>query len=239
MFTEWIGEVVKLVLSTLCLICHYFDSTVWWFVGPFPKHILRPANVHYYHHQFLNREGRWSTTDDVATNFFHFSLFSTALWDLLNSKQMLHSLELREVIKEWKDQPFVCRRCHQITFCSCQDGDNSWTIFTAVQLKMIRLVSLKSARAFYHLMHLWAPWRHLFSALCNWLLQIRLQCQPWLVILSGFFVLSLLCPSVSWGGKGKAEVVVCSSCTKGLSPFIVFVCVCVFYKQDQAISWMS
>ena len=34
----------------------------------------------------LNREGCWGTTDDFATSFLHFSLFSTALWDLANSK---------------------------------------------------------------------------------------------------------------------------------------------------------
>ena len=35
-------------------------------------------------HLSLNREGRWGTTDDLATSFLHFSLFSTALWDLAN-----------------------------------------------------------------------------------------------------------------------------------------------------------
>ena len=39
----------------------------------------------------LNREGRWGTTDDFATSFLHFSLFSTALWDLLNCRPV-HSL---------------------------------------------------------------------------------------------------------------------------------------------------
>ena len=34
------------------------------------------------HHQSLNYKGRWGTIDDFATNFLHFSLFSTALWDL-------------------------------------------------------------------------------------------------------------------------------------------------------------
>ena len=34
---------------------------------------------HNHHQQFLNREGRWGTTDDFATSFLHFSLFSTAL----------------------------------------------------------------------------------------------------------------------------------------------------------------
>ena len=41
---------------------------------------------HHHHHQFLNREGRWGTTDDFATSFLHSSLFSTALWDLPNSR---------------------------------------------------------------------------------------------------------------------------------------------------------
>ena len=35
-------------------------------------------------HLSLNREGRWSTTDDFATSLLHFSLFSTAFWDLAN-----------------------------------------------------------------------------------------------------------------------------------------------------------
>ena len=41
---------------------------------------------HHHHHQSLNREGRWGTTDDFATSLLHFSLFSTALWDLPNSR---------------------------------------------------------------------------------------------------------------------------------------------------------
>ena len=36
-------------------------------------------------------EGRWGTTDDFATSFLHFSLFSTALWNLANSRPV-HSL---------------------------------------------------------------------------------------------------------------------------------------------------
>ena len=46
-------------------------------------------HCHHHHHQSLNREGRWGTTDDFATNFLHFSLFSTALWDLANSRPVL------------------------------------------------------------------------------------------------------------------------------------------------------
>ena len=44
---------------------------------------IQKGNHH--HHHSLNREGRWGTTDDFATSFLHFSLFSTALWDLPNS----------------------------------------------------------------------------------------------------------------------------------------------------------
>ena len=47
----------------------------------------------HHHHQSLNRKGRWGTTDDFATSFLHFSLFTTALWDLLNSRPV-HSLML-------------------------------------------------------------------------------------------------------------------------------------------------
>ena len=44
-----------------------------------------------HHHQSLNREGHWGTTDDFATSFLNFSLFSIALWDLPNSRPV-HSL---------------------------------------------------------------------------------------------------------------------------------------------------
>ena len=50
-------------------------------------------SFHHHHHQSLNRENRWGTTDDFATSFLHFSLFSTALWDLPNSRPV-HSLML-------------------------------------------------------------------------------------------------------------------------------------------------
>ena len=55
--------------------------------------IIQPHHHHHHHHQSLNREGRWVTTDDFATSFLHFSLFSTALWELPNSRPV-HSLML-------------------------------------------------------------------------------------------------------------------------------------------------
>ena len=51
----------------------------------------------------LTAMGRWGTTDDFATSFLHFSLFSTALWDLLNSKPVdSHMLS---------SHPFLCLPC--------------------------------------------------------------------------------------------------------------------------------
>ena len=44
-------------------------------------------------HLTLNHKGHWGTTDDFSTYFLHFSLFSTALWDLANSRSV-HSLML-------------------------------------------------------------------------------------------------------------------------------------------------
>ena len=53
----------------------------------------RKVDIHHHHDLSLNREGRWGITDDFATSFLQFSLFSTALWDLPNSRPV-HSLML-------------------------------------------------------------------------------------------------------------------------------------------------
>ena len=54
-------------------------------------------------HLSLDREGRWGTTDDFATSFLHFSLLSTALWDLANFRPV-HSLMLSSHL-------FLCLPC--------------------------------------------------------------------------------------------------------------------------------
>ena len=58
---------------------------------------LRLHHHHHHHHRrrhlSLNRKGRWGTIDDFTTSFLHFSLFSTALLDLANSRPV-HSLLL-------------------------------------------------------------------------------------------------------------------------------------------------
>ena len=58
---------------------------------------------HQHHHLSLNLEGRWDTTDDFTTSFLHFSLSSTALWDLANSRPV-HSLKLTSHL-------FLCLSC--------------------------------------------------------------------------------------------------------------------------------
>ena len=55
------------------------------------------------HHLSTNHEGLWGTTDDFPTSFLHFPLFSTALWDLANSRPV-HSLMLSSLL-------FFCLPC--------------------------------------------------------------------------------------------------------------------------------
>ena len=58
---------------------------------------------HHHHHLSPSRDGRWGTTDDFAISVLHFSLFSTALWDLANSRPA-HSLMLSSHL-------FLCLPC--------------------------------------------------------------------------------------------------------------------------------
>ena len=46
-------------------------------------------HYHHHHHLSLNHEACWGTTDDFETSFLHFLLFSSALWDLANSRPVL------------------------------------------------------------------------------------------------------------------------------------------------------
>ena len=56
----------------------------WWsFVTDSSAHLSSST------HLSFNHVGRWGTKDDFATSFLHFSLFSTALWDFVNSRPVL------------------------------------------------------------------------------------------------------------------------------------------------------
>ena len=65
--------------------------------------IILMVIIHHHHHLSHNGEGRWGTTDDFATTFLHFSLFSTALWDLADSRPV-HCLMLSSHL-------FLCLPC--------------------------------------------------------------------------------------------------------------------------------
>ena len=69
--------------------------------------------AHHHHHLSLNRKGWWDTTDDFATSFLHFSLFSAALLDLANSWPV-HSLMLFSYL-------FPCLSSFPF-HCALQDG---------------------------------------------------------------------------------------------------------------------
>ena len=72
---------------------------------------------HHHHHQSLNCEGRRGTTNDFATCSLHFSLFSSALWDLLNSRPV-HFLTLSSHL-------FLCLPCllpHHEPDCLSKSG---------------------------------------------------------------------------------------------------------------------
>ena len=65
-------------------------------IVPFHLNLPHTTNVRFHltslHlHLFLNTGARWDTTDDFMTSFLHFSLSSTAVWDLVNSRPV-HSL---------------------------------------------------------------------------------------------------------------------------------------------------
>ena len=84
-------------------------------------------------HLSLNREGRWGTTDDFATSFLHFSLFTTALWDLADSRPV-HSLMLSSHL-------FHCLPCLLPPFTVLQDGFGQtwWTGDMSIPLQFASL----------------------------------------------------------------------------------------------------
>ena len=83
------------ITNCYSLYCRRLQKTAKFGVISRYVHILFEwvTHHHHHHHQSLNREGRWGTTDDFATSFLHLFLFSTALWDLPNSRPV-HSLML-------------------------------------------------------------------------------------------------------------------------------------------------
>ena len=103
-----------IITNTDIYHCHHFLYS-YIPLSSLPPLLHTTVIIHHHHHQSLNREGRWGTTNDFATSFLHFSLFSTALWDLPNSRPV-HCLMLSSHL-------FLCRPCLLPPFhCALQDG---------------------------------------------------------------------------------------------------------------------
>ena len=98
---------------------------------------------HHHHHLSFKRQGRWGTTDDFTTSFLHFSLFSTALWDLMNSGPV-HSLMLSSHL-------FFCLPClRPLSLCLenwfCQDLMNGRRGHTTAVCVSLRRSGLRVVR---------------------------------------------------------------------------------------------
>ena len=91
-------------VCTYVLVGGLFFVCLFKYILIFCRNSTMVGNIQYHHHhQSLNREGRWGTTDDFTASLLHFSLFSTALWDLVNSRPV-HSLMLSSNL-------FFCQPC--------------------------------------------------------------------------------------------------------------------------------
>ena len=112
----------------------------------------------HHHHLFLNREGRWGTTDDFTTSFLDLSLFSTALWDLANSRPVL-SLMLSFHL-------FLCLPCLLFPF--------------TVPYKMVLARPDKQETWPYHCsLHLFTMVRSLCSPIVCWILALASLLVMW------------------------------------------------------------
>ena len=84
---SWIPSVVLRGLNKTWIASHVVSHLVLNSKSPLNNETFL------YLHLPLNREGCLGTTDDFITSFLQFSQFSTALWDLANSRPV-HSLIL-------------------------------------------------------------------------------------------------------------------------------------------------
>ena len=97
------GLVGRKIVIFLCLLVLFFFSLSLFF-SPFlgesvvtycvskglrvvPVQLPSIRVIHHHHHHLsLNHKGCLGTTDDFTTSFLHYFLFSTAPWDLANSR---------------------------------------------------------------------------------------------------------------------------------------------------------
>ena len=114
----------KVLFNLLSVSDHCITSVIiaWTTKKCFVHWVFLWSHHHHHHHQSLNCEGGCGTTDDFATSFLYFSLFSTAFWGLPNSRPV-HSLMLSFHLLlclpyEVKVLEFHCYNWHFILFQS-------------------------------------------------------------------------------------------------------------------------
>ena len=162
--------------------------------------LTRTCVSSHHHHLSFTREGRWGTTDDFATGFLHFSLFSTVLWDLANSRPV-HFLML-------SSQPFICLPCLLPRFTvPCKmvlarpDEREAWPYYCSLRLfTMVRGSSCGPI----------ACWKLAWtSSLVTWsLYEMRGTSFPWLVFFSGALLWGSMIQKYTgrWMWQGSASV---------------------------------
>ena len=112
--------------------------------------------VRHHHHQSLNREGRWGTTDDFATSFLHFSLFSTALWDLPNSRPV-HSLNEHTHVRACMQM----RTCVCVALCVCVCVICVCLLFISLEGICFKVTQHKPSGPQSHIiLRGWLDWNH-------------------------------------------------------------------------------
>ena len=103
---------------------------------------------HHHHHLSLNCKGRWGTVDDFATSLLHFSLFSTALWDLpkVQACPFLDVAKPRDSKTDRYNQRAFWCVAQSLFLYACE----SWILTAELQR---RIQAMESATARYYASH--------------------------------------------------------------------------------------
>ena len=153
-WTQHLFSISKRELSVSCIILFMICFQKY---PPFGlASVATKVVFHHHHHQYLNREGRWDTTDDFVTSFLHFSLFSTALWDLPNSRPV-HSLMLSFYL-------FLCLPCRLPPFPRSGELRTQKLKSHLVRTQSLNVLPLKSGVGRYIAIHATLTARNFFLA---------------------------------------------------------------------------
>ena len=128
-----------------------------------------------YLHQSLN--SLWGTTDDFTTSFLHFSLFSTALWVLTNSRFKISiDFHLDRIISA--AEPFVTKLCMAMHYLIMGQSVMQEDWFTILKVKVTLSAHIIRYGCFYHIYWTTA----VFAAKFNWIVHHILEYLNWIVV---------------------------------------------------------